>query len=211
MRCTAMAEKTISKLSVASILLSASSIFLLLSWVPGVICGHIARSKLKAHPNLRGAELALVGLVIGYLFPVILAGIFLYLGGYFERQVVVIDRGQTIWTGSFPHDANGKDPLKRANVVLTPIVVNGQNVGAIESRDKNQCLVFKRGADGKEFTVWKYRDYGAVTKITIDEGIPALKLYYDNTLLRNKNYCVVVTLSDSAVNNHLVDRGRWHF
>jgi hypothetical protein len=35
--------------------------------IPGVICGHIALSKIRAHPGLDGRGLAIAGLVIGYV------------------------------------------------------------------------------------------------------------------------------------------------
>ncbi len=35
--------------------------------VPGVICGHLAISKIRKEPNLGGTGLAVTGLVIGYV------------------------------------------------------------------------------------------------------------------------------------------------
>jgi len=205
-----MAEKTISKLAISSVFLSAASILLWFSWIPGVICGHMARAKIKANPNLRGKNLALVGLVIGYLFPAVLLGFGLYLCGYLERQVTIVDHGKMVWEGSFPHGANAKDPQNRATEILTQVVLNGETIGTIESRDQNLRLVLKRNADQKEFTLWKYQDYGAVSKITVDEAARSLILYYDNSLIRNKNYNTVVSLTDFNIRTYLVNRGRWY-
>ncbi len=36
--------------------------------IVGVICGHLATSRIRRDPSLRGATLATVGLVIGYFF-----------------------------------------------------------------------------------------------------------------------------------------------
>jgi peptidyl-prolyl cis-trans isomerase B (cyclophilin B) len=35
--------------------------------IPGVICGHLALSKLQKEPQLQGKGLAIAGLVIGYV------------------------------------------------------------------------------------------------------------------------------------------------
>lgn len=35
--------------------------------VAGIICGHIALSRIKSNPNLEGHGLAMAGMVIGYL------------------------------------------------------------------------------------------------------------------------------------------------
>lgn len=204
-----MEEKTISKLAISSVILSASSIFLWLSWIPGVICGHIALVKIKANPNLKGKNVAIVGLVIGYLFPAALLGLVLYLSGYLEREFAVIDHGRIVWEGRFPHDANDKDEFNRSNTILTPVVINGEIIGTIESRDRNLRLVIKRNVDKKEFTVWKYQDYGIASKITLDEAKRSLIVYYDHTLMREKYYNTVVSLSDFQVKKYLVNRGPW--
>ncbi len=174
-----------------------------------MICGHIAKARIKANPNLEGNNLALVGLVIGYFFPAALLGIVLYLGGYLERQIAVVDKGRAVWEGSFPNDANIKDPIKRSDFVLTPIILNGKTIGTIESRDQNLRLVLKRDADKKEFTIWRYQDYGVVSKITVDETKLTLVVYYDYTLIRSKNYNTVVYLTDFSVHKYLINRGEW--
>lgn len=174
-----------------------------------MICGHIARARIKANPNLEGKNVALVGLLIGYFFPAALLGIVLYLGGYLERQVAVIDNGRPVWVGSFPHDANNKDPIKRSDCILTPVKLNGKTIGTIESRDHNLRLVLKRDANRKELTLWKYQDYGAVSKITVDETKRSLVVYYHYTLIRSKDYNTVVSLTDFSVHKYLINRGEW--
>jgi len=55
--------------AIASLVLSILSIFLgPLGCVPGIICGHIARARIRRNPNLGGDGLALAGLIVGYLF-----------------------------------------------------------------------------------------------------------------------------------------------
>jgi hypothetical protein len=41
--------------------------FFLMAAVAGIVCGHIALSKIKKDPNLEGHGLAMAGVVIGYL------------------------------------------------------------------------------------------------------------------------------------------------
>jgi hypothetical protein len=59
-------------LAIASLILSLSSLILgPLGSIPGIICGHIARSRVRRDPSLSGDGLAVAGLIVGYL---ILAG-----------------------------------------------------------------------------------------------------------------------------------------
>jgi hypothetical protein len=206
-----MREKTVSRLAISSILLSASSIFLWVFWIPGVICGHVARAKIKDTPNLKGKNIALAGLVVGYFFPAALLGIALYLSGYLEREVPIVDEGRTVWEGNFPHDANEEAPQNRSDIVLIPVVLHGTTIGTVESRKQNLRLVLKLSADAKEITIWEYQDYGAVSKITIDEIKHSMIVYYDHTLIREKNYNTVVSLTDFKVRKYLINRGEWCF
>jgi len=41
--------------------------FFLMAGVAGIVCGHIALSRIKSDPNLEGHGLAMAGVVIGYL------------------------------------------------------------------------------------------------------------------------------------------------
>ena len=41
--------------------------FFLMSAIAGIVCGHIALSRIKANPELEGRGLAMAGLVIGYV------------------------------------------------------------------------------------------------------------------------------------------------
>jgi len=56
-----------SGLAVASLICSAGSfIFIPFGFIPGIICGHIARRHLAQNPLLRGRGLAKAGLILGY-------------------------------------------------------------------------------------------------------------------------------------------------
>lgn len=62
-----------SGIAIASLVLSMLSIVLgPFGCVPGIICGHIARSQCSRDPSLSGGGLALAGLIVGYLFLVLM-------------------------------------------------------------------------------------------------------------------------------------------
>jgi len=60
-------------LAILSLVLSGLGMFgfcctpVVLTGIAGVVCGHIALSRIKARPELQGHGLAVAGLVIGYL------------------------------------------------------------------------------------------------------------------------------------------------
>jgi DNA-directed RNA polymerase subunit RPC12/RpoP len=56
-----------SGLAIASLVCSLSSLVTCVGWLPGIICGHLAKSRLRRDPSLKGQGLATAGLVIGYL------------------------------------------------------------------------------------------------------------------------------------------------
>jgi hypothetical protein len=66
------ARKT-EMLAVLSLILSVLGLFgfccglFLAGGIAGIVCGHIALSRIKANPELEGHGLALTGLIIGYL------------------------------------------------------------------------------------------------------------------------------------------------
>jgi hypothetical protein len=66
-------QKKTELLAVLSLIFSVLGLFgfccglFLAGGVAGIVCGHIALSRLKANPELEGRGLALAGLIIGYL------------------------------------------------------------------------------------------------------------------------------------------------
>jgi Domain of unknown function (DUF4190) len=63
-------EKT-SGLAIASLVCSLSTFVICIGWIPGIICGHMAKAELRRNPNLKGSGMATAGLVIGYILMVI--------------------------------------------------------------------------------------------------------------------------------------------
>lgn len=64
----------VSGLAIASLVLSCLSVFLgPFGCVPGIICGHLARIQIQTHRDVTGAGIATAGLIIGYIFLVLIA------------------------------------------------------------------------------------------------------------------------------------------
>jgi hypothetical protein len=63
-----------SGLAIASLVCSLSSLVTCIGWLPGIICGHLAKSRLRRDPMLKGTGLATAGLIIGYLMLTAEAG-----------------------------------------------------------------------------------------------------------------------------------------
>jgi Domain of unknown function (DUF4190) len=67
------AQRT-SGLAIASLVCSLSSLVICVGWLPGVICGHLAKSRIRRDSSLKGNGLASAGLVIGYLILMLEVG-----------------------------------------------------------------------------------------------------------------------------------------
>ncbi len=61
-----IAQKT-SALAIASLVCSLLALVTCVGWLPGIICGHLAKSRIRRNPALKGNGLATAGLAIGYL------------------------------------------------------------------------------------------------------------------------------------------------
>jgi hypothetical protein len=64
-----------SRLAIASLVCSLASLVTCVGWLPGIICGHLARSRIRRNPALKGNGLATAGLTIGYLILMLEAGV----------------------------------------------------------------------------------------------------------------------------------------
>jgi hypothetical protein len=70
---TTAAPRT-SRLAIASLICSLASLVTCIGWIPGIICGHLAKSRIRRDSSLKGNGLATAGLIIGYLILVLEAG-----------------------------------------------------------------------------------------------------------------------------------------
>ncbi len=63
-----------SRLAIASLVCSLASLVTCIGWIPGIICGHLAKSRIRRDSSLAGNGLATAGLIIGYLILVVEVG-----------------------------------------------------------------------------------------------------------------------------------------
>ncbi len=70
---TTTAPRT-SRLAIASLVCSLASLVTCIGWIPGIICGHLAKSRIRRDSSLKGNGLATAGLTIGYLIMMLEAG-----------------------------------------------------------------------------------------------------------------------------------------
>ncbi len=83
-----------SGLAIASVVLSCLSVLVgPFGFLPGIICGHLARSECRRNPALTGAGFALAGLIVGYIFVGVTAvmltiGILIMIGGVSSEPFV---------------------------------------------------------------------------------------------------------------------------
>lgn len=71
----AAASSRTSGLAVASLICSLSSVITCIGWLPGIICGHLAKARIRRDPSLRGQGLATAGLIIGYAIFILGTGL----------------------------------------------------------------------------------------------------------------------------------------
>ena len=71
----AMANPRTSGLAVASLICSLSSLIICIGWLPGIICGHLAKARIRRDPTLKGRGLATAGLIISYGTVILATGL----------------------------------------------------------------------------------------------------------------------------------------
>lgn len=76
-----------SRLAIASLVCSLASLVTCIGWIPGIICGHLARSRIRRDSSLKGNDLAMAGLTIGYLCLIMEAGTAAYYISSFSNAV----------------------------------------------------------------------------------------------------------------------------
>jgi hypothetical protein len=78
-------------LAIFSLVLSVLGLFCcgLFSGIPGIICGHLALSKIEKNPGLEGHGLAVAGLVIGYFASLAWLFWLIFFGGISVLQSIL--------------------------------------------------------------------------------------------------------------------------
>src|SRR5204863_8807877 len=90
-------QRTVAKkpeqcsLSVASLLLSLASVLIgPFGFIPGIICGHLAKARLRKEPQLTGRGMASAGLAIGYSFAVLITAAGVVFGVWMTRAAAAL-------------------------------------------------------------------------------------------------------------------------
>jgi hypothetical protein len=71
----AVAGSRTSGLAIASLVCSLLSFLTCVGWLPGLICGHLAKARIRRDPTLKGRGLATAGLIISYATLLVGAGV----------------------------------------------------------------------------------------------------------------------------------------
>lgn len=77
-------------LAIASLALSVGSLIVPFAWIPGIICGHIARGQIRRNPAMGGKGIALAGILAGYgmmvLYIVVVGAIMAFIAVQHAQQ-----------------------------------------------------------------------------------------------------------------------------
>lgn len=84
-------EKT-SGLAIASLICSLSSFLTCIGWIPGIICGHLAKAQMRRDTNLKGSGMATAGLVIGYVLLALNILGLVFFAAAFKRSVDYVNQ-----------------------------------------------------------------------------------------------------------------------
>lgn len=118
---TAVAGSRTSGLAVASLICSLSSVITCVGWLPGIICGHLAKARIRRDPGLKGRGLATAGLFIGYAIIITSCGL----------AALFVFRGVSVFNNAF-HQA---EQIMATNKI---VVVQGQSPSETASNTDEQ-------------------------------------------------------------------------
>ena len=119
---TAVVPRT-SRLAIASLVCSLASLVTCIGWIPGIICGHLARSRIRRDPALAGNGLATAGLSIGYLILMLEAGTVGYHAWSFSKAVKqgIVNVQQNLATNNIIITQIQSTTPSNANLPMEPV------------------------------------------------------------------------------------------
>ena len=171
-------------LAIASLI---ASVVLVVGWLPGIICGHLAKARIRRDPLLDGERLATAGLVVSYLSLV---------------AVLCVTTGFALYTRSFKPVVMMRDS-PRTQLELATRVVDEVHVGDPASESEHGLRIRRNvtgnptGVDGTNH--WRGAQYGEafayVLKVLPDRPMTLNCRFKDNLNQR---------LFDIVVNNQVV-------
>jgi DNA-directed RNA polymerase subunit RPC12/RpoP len=180
------AQRT-SGLAIASLVCSLSSLVTCVGWLPGIICGHLAKSRIRRNSRLKGQGLATTGLIIGYLILMLEAGT---VGVKMWRFSAAMKQGYEnvrsdlatnqiiLTTNQFATIPNIKQPVDSAGtgaVVEGNLTADAANSGSEWTADINAASFPDHGVSGKfhgmDFTFKTALFRNGTLKISSTEGM----------------------------------------
>jgi hypothetical protein len=160
-----------SRLALASLICSIGSFILIpLGFIPGIICGHMAKRRIAQDPTLAGRGLAKVGLIVGYLALGIqglallgVLGFFLFVGAKVAHQVSAPDaegwalqlKGVSIPAGPVSGRIKGRNFVSENASIQGGWLKFAQGADSVADLEMDVVLVVNLSAElsGKTFTV----------------------------------------------------------
>ncbi len=160
-----------SRLALASLICSIGSFIIIpFGFIPGIICGHMARKRIAQDPNLAGRGLAKGGLIVGYVslgIQVSVVAFFLFVGVKLVQEVSApptqaspmtrVQRvrptatagGPSVPADTTPDAAGWTLKLKAASIPANPVSgrIKGGNFVSEKTSFQGGLLKFVQGAD----------------------------------------------------------------
>ncbi len=200
-----------SGLAVASLVCSLLSLITCVGWLPGIICGHLAKSRIRRNPVLKGGGLATAGLVIGYLILMLEAGSAAVWAWHFSAAV---KRGyesvrQDLATNQVTIIRTQSTTVSNVNRSMASIVTNDSQIYSDNSEwtlDFNQAAFPDHLAGGKlhgnDFIVKSASFRGGNLKINSANGTSVEILHGLGASIESRSYQILST-DDSSTNPHV--------
>jgi DNA-directed RNA polymerase subunit RPC12/RpoP len=196
------AQRT-SGLAIASLVCSLSSLVTCVGWLPGIICGHLAKSRIRRNSRLKGQGLATTGLVIGYLILMLEAGTVgikmwrfsaAMKQGYENVRSDLATNHIILTTNQFTTISNIKQPMDSAGtgaVVAGNLPAEAANSGSEWTADINTASFPDHPVSGKfhgmDFTFKTALFRNGTLKISSTEGM-VLEIFRLGTSIANQEY-----------------------
>ena len=210
---TGIAAQKTSGLAIASLVCSVLSIVTCVGWLPGIICGHLAKSRIRRNSSLKGSGLATAGLFIGYLMLLAEVGttaIYMWRisaavkQGFAEVQHNVATNKFVITETQSMTVSNNNEPVEPAAPapVATATHPHVEAVAAGWSADLRAVPIPNHPVSGKlhgtDFVLKGATFRNGELKLTAPNGL-VLDIYRLGASVEGQNY-EVQTTDDSSVN-----------
>lgn len=196
------AQRT-SGLAIASLVCSLSSLVTCVGWLPGIICGHLAKSRIRQNSGLKGQGLATAGLIIGYLILMLEAGTVgikmwrlsaAMKEGYESVRSDLATNQIILTTNQFATISNTNQPMDSAGtgaVVAGNLPAEAGNSGSEWTADINSASFPDHPVSGKfhgmDFTFKTALFRNGTLKISSAEGM-VLEIFRLGTSIANQDY-----------------------